>query len=66
MSTSVGNLCCAQDVLKENFTGPALSVGDLIEVGNAGSYACTLTAQRFSSHLPPEELLVDGSGNVFD
>ena len=62
----VGNLCCAQDVLKENFTGPALSVGDLIEVGNAGSYACTLTAQRFSSHLPPEELLVDGSGNVFD
>ena len=62
----VGNLCCAQDVLKENFTGPALSVGDLIEVGNAGSYACTLTAQRFSSHLPPEELLVDGEGNILD
>ena len=62
----VGNLCCAQDVLKESFTGPALSVGDLIEVGNAGSYACTLTAQRFSSHLPPKELLVDGDGNVLD
>ena len=62
----VGNLCCAQDVLKENFTGPALSVGDLIEVGNAGSYACTLTAQRFSSHLPPKELLVDGEGNVLE
>lgn len=60
----VGNLCCAQDVLKEGFTGPALSVGDLIEVGNAGSYACTLTAGRFSSHLPPKELLVDGDGNV--
>lgn len=62
----VGNLCCAQDVLKEDFTGPALSVGDLIEVGNAGAYACTLTAQRFSSHLPPQELLVDGEGNVMD
>lgn len=62
----VGNLCCAQDVLKENFTGPALSVGDLIEVGNAGSYACTLTAQRFSSHLPPKELLVDADGNILD
>ena len=62
----VGNLCCAQDVLKENFTGPVLSVGDLIEVGNAGSYACTLTAQRFSSHLPPIELLVDGGGNILD
>lgn len=62
----VGNLCCAQDVLKENFTGPALSVGDLIEVGNAGSYACTLTAQRFSSHLPPSELLVGGNGNVME
>lgn len=61
----VGNLCCAQDVLKENFTGPALSVGDLIEVGNAGSYACTLTAQRFSSHLPPEELLVDNTGKLW-
>lgn len=62
----VGNLCCAQDVLKEDFFGPALSVGDLIEVGNAGSYACTLTAQRFSSHLPPAELLVDGDGNILD
>ena len=62
----VGNLCCAQDILKENFTGPALAVGDLIEVGNAGSYACTLTAQRFSSHLPPAELLVDGNGTIFD
>ena len=62
----VGNLCCAQDVLKEDFTGPALSVGDLIEVGNAGSYACTLTAQRFSSHLSPEEILIDGEGNILD
>ena len=62
----VGNLCCAQDVLKENFTGPVLSVVDLIEVGNAGSYACTLTAQRFSSHLPPKELLVGKDGNILD
>ena len=60
----VGNLCCAQDVLAENFTGPALAVGDLIAVGNAGAYACTLTAQRFSSHLPPKEFLVDGSGHI--
>ena len=60
----VGNLCCAADVLAEGFTGPALAVGDLIEVRNAGAYACTLTAQRFSSHTPPQELLVYGDGTV--
>ena len=48
----MGNLCCAADVLAEDFTGPELAVGDLIEVRNAGAYACTLTAQRFSSHQP--------------
>ena len=60
----VGNLCCAADVLAEDFTGPALDIGDLIEVRNAGAYACTLTAQRFSSHTPPQELLVHGDGRV--
>lgn len=60
----VGNLCCAADVLAEDFTGPELAVGDLIEVRNAGAYACTLTAQRFSSHQPPRELLVYGDGRV--
>ena len=60
----VGNLCCAADVLTEDFTGPELAVGDLIEVRNAGAYACTLTAQRFSSHQPPRELLVYGDGRV--
>ena len=62
----VGNLCCAQDILKENFTGPGLAVGDLIELGNAGAYACTLSAQRFSSHIPPKELLVTESGEIID
>lgn len=62
----VGNLCCAQDVLAENFTGPTLSVGDLISVGNAGAYACTLTAQRFSSHLPPKEFLVYSNGHIME
>ena len=61
-----GNLCCAQDVLAENFTGPKLAVGDLIAVGNAGAYACTLTAQRFSSHLPPKEFLVDKNGHIME
>ena len=60
----VGNLCCAADVLAEGFTGPRLAVGDLIEVRNAGAYACTLTAQRFSSHQPPRELLVHGDGRT--
>ena len=60
----VGNLCCAADVLAEDFTGPKLEVGDLIEVKNAGAYACTLTAQRFSSHQPPRELLVYGDGHT--
>ena len=60
----VGNLCCAADVLAEDFTGPKLEVGDLIEVKNAGAYACTLTAQRFSGHQPPRELLVYGDGHT--
>ena len=60
----VGNLCCALDVLQEGFTGPALEIGDLVAVSNAGAYACTLSVQRFSSHRPPAELLVDGDGNV--
>lgn len=46
----VGNLCCALDVLQEGFTGPALEIGDLVAVSNAGAYACTLSVQRFSSH----------------
>ena len=60
----VGNLCCALDVLQEGFTGPALEIGDLVAVSNAGAYACTLSVQRFSSHRPPVELLVDGDGNI--
>lgn len=62
----VGNLCCAADVLAEGFTGPRLEVGDLIEVRNAGAYACTLTAQRFSSHRPPQELLVYDDGHTIE
>lgn len=62
----VGNLCCAQDVLAEHFVGPRLSVGDVIRVDNAGAYACTLTAFRFSSHIPPRELLVDAQGRVME
>ena len=54
----------AADVLAEGFTGPKLEVGNLIEVKNAGAYACTLTAQRFSSHQPPRELLVYGDGHT--
>ena len=61
-----GNLCCAADVLMENFEGPCLDVGDLIEVKNAGAYACTLTAQKFSGHNPPVELLVDAEGNILE
>ena len=61
-----GNLCCAADVLAEHFEGPRLDVGDLIEVKNAGAYACTLTAQKFSGHNPPVELLVDAEGNILE
>ena len=43
---------------------PELEIGDLVAVSNAGAYACTLSVQRFSSHRPPAELLVDGDGNV--
>ena len=60
----VGNLCCALDVVQEGFTGPALDVGDLVAVSNAGAYACTLSVQGFSSHRPPRELLADGDGTI--
>lgn len=62
----VGNLCCAQDILVNHFTGPKIRVGDLIAVSNAGAYACTLTAQRFSSHPAPQEFLMDAKGTVME
>lgn len=54
----VGNLCCATDVLAKGFTGPALSVGDLVAVGNTGAYAKTLSPLLFSSHDAPAEFLI--------
>lgn len=54
----VGSLCCATDVLAAGFTGPALSAGDLVAVGNTGAYARTLSPLLFSSHDAPAEFLI--------
>ena len=60
----VGNLCCGTDVLCHSFTGPALDIGDLVAVHNTGAYARTLSPLLFSSHEPPEELLVTEAGDI--
>ena len=41
-----------------------LDIGDLVAVHNTGAYARTLSPLLFSSHEPPEELLVTEAGDI--
>lgn len=57
--TLAGNLCTAADVMATDIILPKLSVGDMVAVSNAGSYAAVLTPFRFSSHAKTEEFFLD-------
>lgn len=62
--TLVGNLCTATDVVAKHITLPELSVGDLIVINNAGSYAAVLSPMQFSSQEKPAELFLRQDGTV--
>lgn len=53
----VGNLCTALDVIAHGVKLPRAHRGDLIRVGNAGSYSYTLTPLAFSSQQAPGQYL---------
>lgn len=55
--TVVGNLCTALDVIQENVTMNKATIGDLIEIDNAGSYAYSLSPLFFSSHPLPKQYM---------
>jgi diaminopimelate decarboxylase len=58
--TVVGNLCTAQDVLAENVEVRVARIGDVLAIGNAGSYGYSLSPQLFSSQEPVGEMFVEG------
>ncbi len=62
--TLVGNLCTAADVVAKHITLPELSVGDLIVINNAGSYAAVVSPMQFSSQDKPAELFLQADGTV--
>ena len=56
--TIVGDLCTAQDVICSNVAANKASIGDLIEITNAGSYGFTLSMTQFASHNEPAQLIL--------
>ncbi len=60
--TIAGSLCTALDVLADTITLPKAPIGSLIAIGNAGSYAKSLSPHLFSSHPAPKEFLYTTDG----
>ena len=56
--TLTGRLCTAADVIAEDVSLPKLSPGDAVIIGNAGSYAATLSPWAFSSMEKPTEFFI--------
>ena len=63
MSVS-GTLCTALDRLAVNVRLPRPQVGDILCVGNAGAYACTLSPHEFAGLGRPKELFLAADGSV--
>ncbi len=55
-----GPCCTPIDFLARDVRLPALEVGDLIAVGNAGAYGFSMSMLYFLGHPLPAEVLVDG------
>ncbi|UQZ88508.1 hypothetical protein C4J81_04525 [Deltaproteobacteria bacterium Smac51] len=60
----VGSLCTATDILALDIDLPQAAIGDIIRVGNAGSYAYTLSPLLFSSHQPPMQIFMNSPDNL--
>jgi diaminopimelate decarboxylase len=57
-ATVVGCLCTPLDLLGDNVVLPAVDVGDLVVVFQAGAYGLTASPTAFLSHPAPPEVLV--------
>ena len=57
-------LCDNVIVLRDGQVVGKAEIGDIIEITNAGSYACTLSSLLFSSHDLPGEYLLTEDGSL--
>lgn len=62
----VGNLCAATDVMAKDIMLPKASVGDIVVVSRAGSYAYSLTPLLFTSHPLPLQFYLDSNGKILN
>jgi diaminopimelate decarboxylase len=56
--TVVGCLCTPLDLLGDNVSLPAVDIGDLVVIFQAGAYGLTASPTAFLSHPAPAEVLV--------
>lgn len=64
--TLCGSLCTAADIVAEDISLPRLSVGDLVAIPNAGSYAYVLSPTQFA-HLPlPRQFFICSTGQILE
>jgi diaminopimelate decarboxylase len=54
----VGPICESSDVFARDRTMPALDVGDLVAILDAGAYGSVM-ASNYNRHLLPPEVMVD-------
>lgn len=56
--TVTGPLCTPSDIIGQDVLLPALSVGDIIQVGMSGAYGPSASPGLFLSHGFPEEVMI--------
>ncbi len=61
-----GNLCTGLDVIERNISLPKMACGDVIAMGNAGSYSAVISPMQFSSQVKPKELFLSTDGEVLE
>ncbi len=62
--TLTGNLCTGSDLIAKHISLPRLSVGDILAITNAGSYAAVLSPMQFSFQVPPAQLFLTKNGEI--
>jgi len=60
----VGPVCESSDVVGRDRTFPALAVGDLVAIRDAGAYGAAMASNYNRRPLPPEVLVDDGAWRV--
>lgn len=62
--TVCGNLCTRTDEVARNVTLPIAEVGDIVIMGNAGSYAAVLSPCQFRSLEKPLQVFLRSDGSI--